>query len=757
MKFRGYISSSILVVLALTVQAQHGEVLSPLQSNAILTAENSGHTEKAMQSRFVYLHDTISLPFFDDFSTDRLQHHTRKINDPGVIDSLMYSIYIAGVPAPAGAKYDDDTTFTTTYNNQANLADITVVPHAGVLIDYYDLTVFPPTRLTVTAWPAENIIDSLWTFGLDHTNPTFVDYAQDTITLYIVPADLSLINYDGTPTLRACWLDDDAWVNNSWALNSPTIGTATLDGLNKHGYPHDWSFPTNYGLADFLTSAPIDLNYLAADSIYLSFFYQPQGLGNNPDPTDSLFLEFYSPVDKEWYHQWSVEGSALTDTSFTEVRIPITDVNFLVKGFQFRFGNYATLSGNLDHWHLDYILLDRNRTANGFYMQDGAFFKPVNTLLKPTFGYTSMPYEHYLPSPSAYLADIVEVEYVNRSNVTQVYSKPDVNLHYGGTTYVQVDGVTDKTVTPGQVRSFRHEFLNSPNSIVLNAGPALDSCFQFHVDFTMANNGATADKAGINDTLRFTQVLGNYYSYDDGSPEAGYGVLALGGQAAQRFTVVTADTLKGVHIHFSPVVDNTSDAGFFVMVWEATGNAPGAVIYQSPLLEFPLYYEGRNLFVSYALEGDQPLDAGEYFIGWKQVENRYLNIGFDRNTNNQSKIMYNATGSWLQTSFKGSLMIRPVFGWLSDLPTEISEPIAPPASFKLYPNPAQDRLCLETDFAGKLFVELYDMGGRKIGVEELLQRSILPTQNLQNGLYFLVISDATSGAFISSEKFLIQR
>ncbi|MEY3849764.1 MAG: hypothetical protein RJA38_205, partial [Bacteroidota bacterium] len=92
------------------------------------------------------------------------------------------------------------------------------------------------------------------------------------------------------------WSDTCAFINTGFPIAPPTIGVATLDGLRADGYPYNFADEFSYGSADTLTSLPIDLSTLTAtDQVFLSFFYQGGGLGNNPDVGDSLIVEFYSP------------------------------------------------------------------------------------------------------------------------------------------------------------------------------------------------------------------------------------------------------------------------------------------------------------------------------------------------------------------------------------------------------------------------------------------------------------------------------
>ena len=49
--------------------------------------------------------------------------------------------------------------------------------------------------------------------------------------------------------------------------------------------------------------------------------------------------------------------------------IVIDDSRFLHDAFQFRFRNYATISGNFDHYHIDYIKIDELLSTSRYNLQ----------------------------------------------------------------------------------------------------------------------------------------------------------------------------------------------------------------------------------------------------------------------------------------------------------------------------------------------------------------------------------------------------
>ena len=184
------------------------------------------------------------------------------------------------------------------------------------------------------------------------------------------------------------------------AINPKTVGVATFDAIDRHGVIHNASsLPFS---ADTLTSHAINLNFPGDTTIY-SPYYQPQGLGNEPQEQDSLLLEFFDPASEEWVGAWSasaqlskgkvVEKYKLNNTlktiesdtlnkSFIRVHFPVKEARFLKNGFRIRFRNIASLAqnqqvpsirGNCDHWHLDVVYLDIHRSYNDSALIDIAF------------------------------------------------------------------------------------------------------------------------------------------------------------------------------------------------------------------------------------------------------------------------------------------------------------------------------------------------------------------------------------------------
>ena len=127
---------------------------------------------------------------------------------------------------------------------------------------------------------------------------------------------------------NAYWLDNYAYHNYRFAKNPWTLGVVTFDGLDENGYPYNFG-SSSVGLADVLHSKPIDMSAVSnANEVYFSFLYQTEGLGDIPEETDSLVLEFYAPTVNQWFRAWSTTGAPVED--FKKVHIRIQDAKYLV-------------------------------------------------------------------------------------------------------------------------------------------------------------------------------------------------------------------------------------------------------------------------------------------------------------------------------------------------------------------------------------------------------------------------------------------
>ena len=326
------------------------------------------------------------------------------------------------------------------------------------------------------------------------------------------------------------WTDEYAFINTSYTNNPITVGTATMDAMDDRGYLN--GLTTTPFESDFLTSAPINLDYPGRTDIYLSFFYEPMGLGDAPEAKDTLTVEFFAPDSNRWERVWRQTGSD-RDT-FNQVFIHVSEDRFLKKGFQFRFMNYASLPqtqktdkvSNVDHWNIDYVYLDTARSSNVTAINDVSMISPMPSLLK---NYEAIPWQHFPRARLTELKPALEIKYRNNDttvrNVTRILKITD--LAYQVTDSVNGGAVN---VQPGVLNVFNFPF-NYP-FIFYDADSTVFEVMSYLVTEPLDYK--------YNDTVRRFQQFFNFYAYDDGSAENGYGLR--GGEEPQMQRWPTSST-----------------------------------------------------------------------------------------------------------------------------------------------------------------------------------------------------------------------
>ena len=554
------------------------------------------------------------------------------------------------------------------------------------------------------------------------------------------------------------WLDSGCFINTTFCDNPPTVGVATFDGIDKYGNPYNssWSGGSSEP-CDTLTSHCINLGGLtAADNVILSFYYQPQGLGIAPNADDTLVLEFRDPTDTvtPWHWIWSHAGEA--DTAFQRVNIPIDTgmVKYLYNGFQFHFFNYAIPNANVNHWNIDYVVLDKNRNLNDSLdprLTDVGFISPPTSILNE---YQSMPWQHYKVAPSSFmkssLTDSIRSIWFHPQSFTD---STTILRENGSRIFLTVNNQSSSgfnSVTyfnPASITNFIYDTLVIGDSVT----------------FTIKDyiNKSNADSVPSNDTVYYHQNFFNYYAYDDGSAESSYG-LTTNGSIAYQFDIKKADTLIGLQIYFNPTGYPVHTETFEICYW--TSLSPNPQHTTQNLV--PANIDSINGFVNYYFDVPQSVSAGTIYIGIIQDFSDPIGIGFDVNTNSGSKIFYNIFSQWYSSTALGSLMMRPLFG--KDVRVGVDEITSSPVLFSIYPNPASKQLTVDNGqltMRNKLStvncqLSIYNVFGEKVYNQQLRTSNIkhqttIDVSNFSEGVYFVQLIDEKSGAR-STQKLLIQ-
>ncbi|XZF15364.1 T9SS type A sorting domain-containing protein [Chitinophagaceae bacterium MMS25-I14] len=535
------------------------------------------------------------------------------------------------------------------------------------------------------------------------------------------------------------WLDREVYVNNTMAALPISRGVATFDALNALGGPYD---STNPGAryADSLTSVPIDLSLNSpADSVYLSFFYQPAGNGFAPDPGDSLMLYFLTRSG-EWRKVWAVDGNNVSQP-FQQVMIPLTDTLLFYSGFQFQFVNIASLSLNDDIWNVDYIKMAANRNMYDTAVNDIAFGEEASFMLND---YTYMPYRQFLANINGERATQQQVHVRNNYTGSQsvVFTHTGTELTTG--TSLGTAGGNSLTVP---ARTDQTANVNVFTATIPSPGNYSKVTFENKFYF---NGTPAGDYSKGNDTIVQEQIFDNYLAYDDGTAEKSYFLNlfpTLPGTVAIEYHLNQADTLRGMAVYFGRSLPLASSKFFTAQVYSQLAGVSGAttdnLLYHEDFLQ-PGYADTVNHFWYYRFVQPIALPAGTFYLASQQPAlsgSDSLYYGLDLNRVGGNHLYFNVLNVWNSSAVSGALMIRPLLGqtFIGTGVTQVT--YTPFAGWNVYPNPATDVLHFNTDGESvKDYVfEIADIRGSVVITGHTTEGADL--RNLPPGMYLARIKE----------------
>jgi hypothetical protein len=537
-------------------------------------------------------------------------------------------------------------------------------------------------------------------------------------SLYEEDAPLSAKRWELSPVRRTQTL----------AYRPPTIGCATLDGLDASGNPRMLNATSPVGYSDTLTSRRLFLGAtLPTDSVALSFWYQSGGIANGADAgEDSLVVEFKTGSgDDPWRWVWSTEGIA-NDTVFHPVVIPI-DINlYFHNDFQFRFRNYGALEGNVDTWHIDYVRVAAQGNEPAPLFEEVAFVAPPSSFLAAPW--TAMPWPHYTAQPEAYQRSSLVT--LHRSFGEQLNQQENVGLKVER---ADAPGDLGEYTPPGGVilnvavqGLFETDYLGDLDIPDLLFSPAVsDSFATFHVSCWEDEVGAAnlTNQLGVpdNDSLVHVQTFRDYYAYDDGTAEKAYAVEGPvpGCEVAVGFDIQQPDTLEGVWIHFTPFYDDAAGETFTLKVRGDDPDNPGQpgddLVSQFTIHEPNYFGNAYDGFTYVPFDAPIPVAAGRVYVGFVQQGEERINIGLDKSTNTNLDHLwwtYPTAPSWLPSEIEGSLMIRPVLRAGKEVVTHVNDVSRQGDAPILFPNPGG--LECHWSVATVTTVLVMDMAGREV-------------------------------------------
>ncbi|MBX2894470.1 MAG: T9SS type A sorting domain-containing protein [Cyclobacteriaceae bacterium] len=568
---------------------------------------------------------------------------------------------------------------------------------------------------------------------------------------------------------------NSVWINSGLGINPPSLNVATFDGLDSLGRPYSVNDILAKGFADKMVSAPLRLDEVASTNrtnVAITFFYQFKGRGEAPDAGDILSLHFKNNAGI-WTQVWAIENDGtLAADEFVRVTIPIAGDAYFHDAFQFRFQNFARLSGPYDTWHVDYVYVNNGKAqiAPVFPLfPDRTISQPLTSLFQ---NYRAVPIKHFFNDPATILKQPIltlttlrtdqvppsgqPVDYSSEVKVTSYKEElpPVINNLTLDTDAEVSNALSYQTFSPITLQTLpaAASLDATADSIFLRLKVIVDS----GDDIAKPTPEADYD-AGVfspisfrsNDSTSATFALSNYYAYDDGEAEYGAGLNKAGAQVAYRFDMLTdeADTIVAVDLYFPRFGDESSQS-IQLQIWKNLSNNIADILYSGTVTI------QRNSFNKFwRVKLPEPITVRDYFhVGWRQITSALIAIGLDKNTVVADKIFVNLDGAWQPDNLAGSLMMRPVFGKGNGNNNE--DPVTGIENKKdfVYPNPNAGVFYLH---AGLQQIQVLDLTGQPVPIqtETSFDKTRISFLNPVAGIYVL---RARQGNQLFTQKIIVR-
>ncbi|AHJ98453.1 T9SS type A sorting domain-containing protein [Hymenobacter swuensis] len=496
---------------------------------------------------------------------------------------------------------------------------------------------------------------------------------------------------EGAPAVARWEPAGGALINNRFPRRPISRGVATLDGLDGRGRPR--GTVSMVGDADTLTSQPLNLSGLTTGSnVFLSFFWQAGTLVGPPSPSGTrpiaLYVDFKDAAD-QWQQVWQLRSPADT-TNFRFKALAVNQAAFLHDDFQFRFRVSGYLYNARDAWSVDYVRLDRNRTATDSAYRDIAISKPLPSALKR---FAAMPVTQFNLNPTQELNDRTA------TSINNLDAGPaPTPISWEGYLETLPDNTSRRFLTGGRSLDAglrQQPITGNPRLATLPATAAAKQLRQRVVLISNETNPLTLP----NDTISRVTDLTDYYAYDDGTAEATLSLApASTGPAsyhALRFDLNRPDQIRAIRL--APLLLTAGGRTITVNIWEDNGSGqPAATPKASKSFTIPTSLPAGQVFIEIPFDNPVPV-SGRFYAGYGHPPTlQFVQFQVDLNNAPPANTFFrNEFGAWSVASTAtpggytpaGSLMLRPV---TTGVVTGTAAPAGVAAAYQLYPNPTTD-------------------------------------------------------------------
>ncbi|GGF18195.1 T9SS type A sorting domain-containing protein [Hymenobacter cavernae] len=486
---------------------------------------------------------------------------------------------------------------------------------------------------------------------------------------------------EGQPNSQVWAARGGTLVNNRFAVAAPSRGVATFDGLNANGQPYGSAVSDT----DTLTSQPIDLGGLTASAqVYLSFFWQAGSIVGAPSSNSSsrpVFLEAdFLDNTGVWRQVW-VQRSTGVQTAFQQQFVAVTDARYLHSAFQFRFHTSGNQANTNDTWSIDYVYLNRDRSATSNSYRDIATSAPLTSLLKR---YTAIPVWQYNASsnPANELNDRTFTT-LNNFDV----GPANTPVAWTGTLQVLPAGGTSTFVTGNRSLQPSQQQLAVEGNVRNTPLSTSAEGKRVRHTITLLTN-ETNPQTLPNDTISRVTELTDYYAYDDGTPEAMVTTSAFS-YLVYRFDLNKSDYVRGLRLYMLPS-PTASSRTLTIGIWDDKSGKPAGLPKATQSYAVPTSPAANYVDVNFP----SPVAVnGTFYIGYAASGN-FLQTGLDYNSPVPDNYLLISNGPVTATSdnwaaptspLPGAVMMRPAL--TNGVVTGIAD-AATAANFSVYPNPS---------------------------------------------------------------------
>ncbi|MBX7243268.1 MAG: hypothetical protein K1X92_16100 [Bacteroidia bacterium] len=531
------------------------------------------------------------------------------------------------------------------------------------------------------------------------------------------------------------------------AKQNPSEGVLTFDGLKSDGMPYSIILST--GWSDVLESHYIDLSQQQPfDSVILSFYLQPQGYGDAPESSDSMYVELRDNTGN-WQRVYSKGGTY--NTPFQKIMYTLNDPAFFHNEFQIRFRRKGNLNSHIDLWHLDYVFMGVGRSVTDSSHSDVALVGISRPVTAP---FTAIPYQQFTGKT---LMQPFEVNVNNLKNIqSSLYIQAEIT-----------DPVGNNVFTTG------NQLNNTP---LINAGEFYTDAFPAFGDQAMnalnasykisVNLPPDADNVVSNNKISEIYRVDSVFAMDDGESEGSYGITEARG-FGQKYTISSPDYIPAVwisfmpRVHFSTVTQQSTFMNqypFRLTIWNKPH--PDSILYQQTNVVVE-YSDSVDGFVRYPLYEPVPV-SGDIWVGVEQTDNKPIGVGLDMNYDNRSYMAWDSVGYWVTSQIKGTLMIRPELQNVQYHPLTSIKAGTSEKLWKIFPVPAENQNIRITGLPenSECYYRVMDIQGKEAASGHFWATSgytRLDIPPLKTGCYFIELKRKTeNGGFVREfEKIII--